>query len=500
MRQFLILRFFIAMLALWMVMLFAHAQQATTAPLFRFVQISDSHVLLPEDTERSKDFGGRIYSRSCDILTGAVAFLTKELHPDFVIHSGDMVENGGFPAGVKSMSFLKDLFAARKLTFFPTFGNHEVDVERYRQVFGLTNYTYTCGNLTFVHLQVTNIYQRMPNQRVGMISKDVLYQLDDLLSYTRGPVIIVLHEPLVCNEAEASWARPYNYTVTKQLLARYANVLLVMQGHVHYFNFQQENGISYVTCPGLVDTVLRADPDLVHCFLAYDVYANRIEVALYGAVSTEAASKGDYHRSAKVTYSIPVTMRGGIKAGTTYRTGLVARPLPEAVPQCDLEIEQDSRSVVRNLDRGWIFRTDPDNKGVQQDWFNPTCNEQEWKALPAVGLPWESGGIAPANYDGFGWYRIHFTLPLLLHDAKLLLVLGRIYDADETYLNGVRIGTTGVFPPDKPGADTRREDRAYVLPIERLQFRQENVIAVRVYNAAGEGGLRSVPYICFAGH
>jgi hypothetical protein len=61
-------------------------------------------------------------------------------------------------------------------------------------------------------------------------------------------------------------------------------------------------------------------------------------------------------------------------------------------------------------------------------------------------------------------------------DKPLYLFLGKIDDADETYLNGVKIGSSGKLPPEPL---TRWNDqRAYKIPNELLQ--KENVIAIRL--------------------
>ena len=64
--------------------------------------------------------------------------------------------------------------------------------------------------------------------------------------------------------------------------------------------------------------------------------------------------------------------------------------------------------------------------------------------------------------------------------------LGKIADADETYVNGVKVGQTGEL---SPGGGDPQAYRRYRVPSEALNWGGENVVAVRVF---GSGGIWSV--------
>lgn len=92
---------------------------------------------------------------------------------------------------------------------------------------------------------------------------------------------------------------------------------------------------------------------------------------------------------------------------------------------------------------------------------------------------------------------IRFTLPQSMldnSDAKESVVfdMGKIDDADETYLNGVLIGKTGQTPADKGGYVSAWENvRTYSVPAKSkaIKWGGENVLAVRVYNGNDPGGM-----------
>ena len=94
------------------------------------------------------------------------------------------------------------------------------------------------------------------------------------------------------------------------------------------------------------------------------------------------------------------------------------------------------------------------------------------------------------NYDGYAWYRIQFTIPQGMKQENVILLLGRIDDIDETYLNGERIGRTGRKPIK---GDEYVKLRAYAIPQEMLKYGQQNVLAVRVYDNFRHGGIYDGP-------
>lgn len=130
----------------------------------------------------------------------------------------------------------------------------------------------------------------------------------------------------------------------------------------------------------------------------------------------------------------------------------------------------------------WKLRT-----GDDMAWAAPDADDtsSEWRPL-TPGAPWESlPGLE--TYDGYAWYRVHFRLPANAPKEDLTLVLGHVDDADETFINGQKVGATGQMPPDyKTGF---REFRRYTVPAGILNRNGDNVLAIRVYDGGGNGGL-----------
>jgi GH15 family glucan-1,4-alpha-glucosidase len=126
----------------------------------------------------------------------------------------------------------------------------------------------------------------------------------------------------------------------------------------------------------------------------------------------------------------------------------------------------------------WQFKTGDDSA-----YASPSYDDRDWKVID-VPSPWEPQGFE--GYNGTAWYRVHFTVdPLPATNEPLTLALGKVDDADVTYLNGRRIGSMGRFPPDSLTA--YQELRLYTIP--RGLLRKNNVLAVRVYDMMGPGGI-----------
>lgn len=135
------------------------------------------------------------------------------------------------------------------------------------------------------------------------------------------------------------------------------------------------------------------------------------------------------------------------------------------------------RQVV-NLQGKWKFAL-----GDNMEYAKPGFDDSDWENV-YVPSSWENEGFR--FYNGYAWYRTTFELK---DDEKgaLYLALGAIDDVDEVYLNGHFIGGMGGFPPDYYTAYSVQ--RTYTLPEEYLNIGGENVIAVRVFDEDGEGGI-----------
>ncbi len=136
----------------------------------------------------------------------------------------------------------------------------------------------------------------------------------------------------------------------------------------------------------------------------------------------------------------------------------------------------------------WKFQT-----GDENEWSGPAFDDSKWQRIK-VPLYWEAQGYR--QYDGMAWYRMKFKVPSTLTGKRLMILLGRIDDADEVFLNGQLIGRTGNMKRAMGRVNQSSEWqqlRAYALPPSLLRDDQENTIAVRVLDVWQHGGIYDGP-------
>jgi len=141
-----------------------------------------------------------------------------------------------------------------------------------------------------------------------------------------------------------------------------------------------------------------------------------------------------------------------------------------------------------DLTGSWKFKTGDDTL-----WARPDLDDKTWDRIVVPGQ-WESQGHP--DDDGYAWYRLAVILPRQLSGNTLLFTMGAADDADEAYFNGRRIGRTGYFPAEKYGNKNEKfynRRRAYSIPLDCVRWGAENVLAVRVYDVWGQGGITQGP-------
>lgn len=149
---------------------------------------------------------------------------------------------------------------------------------------------------------------------------------------------------------------------------------------------------------------------------------------------------------------------------------------------------QSESNIVVQLPETWKFK-----RGDSELWKDPNFDDSKWQEL-IVPAKWDFQGHR--DYDGFGWYRVSFEMPSQLKDENVVLLLGRIDDIDQTYVNGELIGETGRIRSNGSVGRIReeyRELRGYKIPNAIIKYGQKNIIAVRVFDSMLDGGIYEGP-------
>ncbi len=170
---------------------------------------------------------------------------------------------------------------------------------------------------------------------------------------------------------------------------------------------------------------------------------------------------------------------GGTPAEAWISEAALRSSAPEFSPQLDaLNTARDDPGALARQTAAWIARNDP---GTPAQWQAPAQDDSLWETLHAPGSFQDSGLADLRGINGVVWYRKTFDLPpgSAGRDAVLHLLAD---DSDTTWVNGVRVGAT----------DGYTAPRAYPVPAEALKP-SGNVVAVRVLDTGGAGGLWGEP-------
>jgi sialate O-acetylesterase len=107
-------------------------------------------------------------------------------------------------------------------------------------------------------------------------------------------------------------------------------------------------------------------------------------------------------------------------------------------------------------------------------WIDPDYVPEKWHTFWLPGY-WADQGVK--NLHGIVYFRKEINVPVSMTGMPAKLFLGRIVDADSTFVNGIFVGNiTYQYPP-----------RRYSLPTGLLKP-GKNIIVIKLTNSAGKGG------------
>ncbi|SEH32610.1 sialate O-acetylesterase [Chryseobacterium culicis] len=145
--------------------------------------------------------------------------------------------------------------------------------------------------------------------------------------------------------------------------------------------------------------------------------------------------------------------------------------LSEAEKWKNDDLIKSTESEEQSLSKAWYAELDQSDIGLNQHWEKEN-DVSGWKTMLVPGS-WED---QEGSFDGSVWLRKEIILPKGTDQKTAFLNLGRIKDADVTYINGIKVGNvTYEYPP-----------RWYEIPKGVLK-EGKNTITVRVINGSGKG-------------
>ncbi|PZU04200.1 MAG: sialate O-acetylesterase, partial [Chryseobacterium sp.] len=118
--------------------------------------------------------------------------------------------------------------------------------------------------------------------------------------------------------------------------------------------------------------------------------------------------------------------------------------LDEAKKWQNDDLIKSTESSEQALSKAWYAELDQSDIGLNQHWEKFDLNDSDWKTMQIPGS-WED---KEGSFEGSVWFRKEITLTKNQAGKAAFLNLGRIKDADITYINGTKIGNvTYEYPP-----------------------------------------------------
>jgi sialate O-acetylesterase len=194
----------------------------------------------------------------------------------------------------------------------------------------------------------------------------------------------------------------------------------------------------------------------------------------------------DLHQELDVPIGLINTSWGGTVAETWISPNTISTD-PDfkesliKLQQLDLESYRKAKmDQIKEILGGDIPKEDQGMKGNEPVWAGLDFNDNSWRSIKTP-MYWENQGYI--DIDGIGWYRKDVQLNEEQTNANVTLHLGKVDDSDITFFNGIEIGKIeGQYD----------EERVYTIDKKYLRP-GKNVIAVRVHDTGGNGGIWGDP-------
>ncbi len=206
------------------------------------------------------------------------------------------------------------------------------------------------------------------------------------------------------------------------------------------------------------------------------ISANPTDVLTFGAVSYFFA------RDLYLKYHVPIGIINSSVGGTPIQAWTSADGL-KGIPKYADRLAQLKDTAYLNRLQNPAKPAIEQKAGIKQPdkglsgelkWYEVNYQPKDWHKFWLPGY-WADQGIKGLN--GVVWFRKEIQVPARMAGKPAKLFVGRIVDADDTYVNGVKVGNiTYQYPP-----------RRYTIPARVLKA-GNNLIVVRVTNTSGKGG------------
>ncbi len=193
------------------------------------------------------------------------------------------------------------------------------------------------------------------------------------------------------------------------------------------------------------------------------------------------------YEKTKVAQGIVVNSWGGTPIEAWISADSLSRDFPMQVEKTRLYDNPDfvraQQQANRQADQRWNQLLNGRDPGIGQHFTALDYDDSGWQKVDQYSMEWAKNG--GRGIVGSIWLRQHVTVDKAHAGQPARLLLGTLFDADYTYVNGREVGRTYYqYPP-----------RRYDIP-EGLLREGDNVITVRFINKYGTAHfIKEKPYL-----
>jgi hypothetical protein len=186
-----------------------------------------------------------------DVHRKVIEAVLKYSNPDFVLHTGDLVENGDDPT-LWPIFFDVERDLLRKVAFYPSLGNHERNSRQYYEFFDSTSpyYSFNWGSAHFavINSDINNMSASLATRRT-LWNEQVRWLEEDLQKNNKADFrFVVAHHPPFTAVTGRQAGNP-DMEALVPIFEKY-KVTAGLFGHDHNYQHYLKNGIHYFTSGG----------------------------------------------------------------------------------------------------------------------------------------------------------------------------------------------------------------------------------------------------------
>lgn len=183
----------------------------------------------------------------------------------------------------------------------------------------------------------------------------------------------------------------------------------------------------------------------------------------------------EVYNKTKIPVGLIHTSWGGTiaEAWTSYETLKTLPDFAAAALKIKNEGTETASSYPEKMSQ-WENSIASKDLGYKNGWEKIDFDANSWSAMKIPSY-WDDNELQ--GFDGAVWYRKRIEIPQSWMGQELTLSLGPVDDDDVTWFNGTKVGETIGYG----------KERVYKIPASLVK--ENNLIAVRIFDGSGNGGI-----------